>query len=131
MKCAPPLRPGKSAARAWSCGWATAISAAAQLLKLDAAARLARGTVADIAAIRGAGRDPFDTLAGAARADVLMTMVAGAPAVGVRELRDVFAAARTPFVNATVDGSPRLVALDRTPCGEPAVWEPGFKVEAA
>ena len=107
-------------------------TAAAQLLKLDAAARLTRGTVADIAVIRSAGRDPFDTLAGATRADVLMTMVAGAPAVGVCELRDVFAAARTPFVNATVDGSPRLVArwIGRR-AANLSSGEPGFEVEAA
>ena len=107
-------------------------TAAAQLLKLDAAARLSPGAAADIVVIRGAGRDPFDTLAAAARADVLMTMVAGAPAVGVPELRDVFAAARTPFVSATVDGSERLVArwIGRR-VATLSSGEPGFEVEAA
>ena len=107
-------------------------AAAAQLLKLDAAGRLTPGAAADVVLIRSAGRDPFDTLAGATRADVLMTMVAGAPAVGVPELGDVFAASRTPAVDAAVDGSPRLVArwIGRR-AARLSVGEPGFEVEAA
>jgi hypothetical protein len=82
--------------------------------------------------IRGAGRDPFDTLAGATRADVMMTMVAGAPALGVPELQSVFAATRTPVVSAAVDGSSRLVArwIGRR-AASLSFDEPGFEVEAA
>jgi cytosine/adenosine deaminase-related metal-dependent hydrolase len=107
-------------------------AAAARLLKLGASARLTPGATADLAIIRGAGRDPFDTVAAATRADVLLTMVGGAPTVGAPELREVFSAARTPVVNATVDGSPRLVSrwIGRR-AARLGSGEPGFEVEAA
>jgi cytosine/adenosine deaminase-related metal-dependent hydrolase len=105
---------------------------AARLFKLRDRGELTIGAAADVTIVRTSGRDPFDTLAAAHRADVRMTIVGGTPAIGVPEMREVFTATGTPVVHATVDGSPRLVARWIGRCAAAlAIPERGFEVQAA
>ena len=85
-------------------------SGAAKLLKLEDGGGLAVGARADLAVFRAIDTCPFDTLVGASRGDVRLTMISGEPAVAEPSLAGVFEANDIEHSPALLDGSPRLVA---------------------
>jgi cytosine/adenosine deaminase-related metal-dependent hydrolase len=111
-------------------GLARAItSGAAQLLRLDQCGRIEAGAPADLVVVRSLAACPFDSLAGATRADVRMTMIGGKPCVGEASMAAVFTAAGVSSVPARVDSAPRLVAawIGRH-VSRMQLQEPGFEV---
>jgi cytosine/adenosine deaminase-related metal-dependent hydrolase len=80
---------------------------AAQLLRLQHAGRFSVGAPADLAVVLPNESCPFDTLVGATRQDVRLTMIDGEPRVAEPSLRRVFAATGVETVPATLDGAPR------------------------
>jgi cytosine/adenosine deaminase-related metal-dependent hydrolase len=112
--------------------WRTVSHGASQLLRLPGAGRLAPGLPADMTVIRSLTSCPFDTLVGAARSDVRLTLIDGIPAIGEPELMPAFDAARVPVTGARLDGSARVVAKwIGKHVGRMQLQEPGFEVEPA
>jgi hypothetical protein len=72
---------------------------------------------------------PFDTLVGASRNDVRLTMIGGEPAIAEPSLARVFDASDVDTSPALLDGSPRLVArwISRH-VSRMQLAEPGFEV---
>ena len=102
---------------------------AAQLLRLPAAGRLSAGDPADLTVLRARETCPFDTLVGASRNDVRLTMIGGEPRVAEPLLARVFETARVDAAPATLDGSDRLIARWLgTHVARMRLQEPGFEV---
>ena len=105
---------------------------AAGILRLPQAGRLAPGVPADLAVFDALEPCPYETLAGARRADVRLTMVGGLPMAAHADLIAVFDHTRTPAKPVVLDGSPRLLAAwiaERT--ARLSLGEPGLEVPAA
>jgi cytosine/adenosine deaminase-related metal-dependent hydrolase len=88
----------------------TVTTGAAQLLRLGHGGRFDVGQPADVAVIQATHTCPFDTLVNASRAEVRLSMIDGQPRIAEPSLARVFAATATDTADATLDGSPRLVA---------------------
>lgn len=88
----------------------TVMSGAADLLRLSDAGSVETGVPADLTIVRANASCPFDTLVGASRTDVRLTMIDGQPGVGEPALSPAFEAAGVPCAPATLDGAPRVVA---------------------
>lgn len=88
----------------------TVTTGAASLLRLPNGGRCDSGAPADITVVRPNEACPFDTLVGAARTDIQLTMIGGEPLVSEPSLSSVFAAAGASSSPASLDGSPRLIA---------------------
>lgn len=111
-------------------GVARTVSAgAARLLRLRDRGRIEIGAPADLAVLRPNETCPFDTLVGASRGDVRLTMIDGRPAVAEPLLARVFDASGVDASPAVVDGAPRLVArwIGRR-VSRMRLQEPGFVV---
>ena len=108
----------------------TVTGGAARLLRLKSAGCVAAGAPADITIIRPLENCPFDTLVGARRTDIRMTMINGKPCVGDPALAAAFEAASVAAVPARLDGVDRLVArwIGRH-VSQMQLQEPGFEVE--
>ena len=107
----------------------TVTTGAAQLLRLQAAGRLAPGAPADLAILRPLAACPFDTLVTATRTDVRMTMIEGKPCVAEPLLAGAFKAAGVASMPVRVDGAPRLVARwIGKHVSQMQLQEPGFEV---
>jgi cytosine/adenosine deaminase-related metal-dependent hydrolase len=103
---------------------------AARLLRQRGAGALMPGVPADLSIVRRLHDDPFESLVGATRADVRLTMIDGAPLLADAALRPAFTARRAAFRNVRVDGSPRLLArwiADRA--SALAIRESGLELE--
>jgi cytosine/adenosine deaminase-related metal-dependent hydrolase len=102
---------------------------AAQLLRLEDGGRLEVGARADLTVFRPSENCPFDTLVGASRNDVRLTMIGGEPAIAEPSLSRVFDANDVDTSAALLDGSPRLVArwISRH-VSKMRLSEPGFEV---
>jgi cytosine/adenosine deaminase-related metal-dependent hydrolase len=107
----------------------TVMSGAADLLRLSDAASLETGVPADLTILRASASCPFDTLVGASRSDVRLTMIDGQPGVGEPALSRAFEAAGVSHATATLDGHPRVVArwIARH-VAQMDLQEPGFTV---
>lgn len=107
----------------------TVTTGAAQLLRLRSAGRVAAGAPADITIIRPLAACPFDSLVGASRSDIRMTMIDGQPRIGDPALAAAFEAAGVATMAACVDGADRLVArwIGRH-VSTMQLQEPGFEV---
>ncbi len=107
----------------------TVTTGAARLLRLKAAGRLAAGVPADLTIVRPLAPCPFDSLVGATRADVRMTMIDGKPCVAEPALAAAFEASGVAAMPARVDGAPRVVArwIGRH-ASEMQLQESGFEV---
>jgi cytosine/adenosine deaminase-related metal-dependent hydrolase len=107
----------------------TVSSGAARLLRLPDAGRLAPGLPADLTVLSPIEPCPYETLVGACRTDVRLTMVDGRACVGEPELRPVFDATGVPATAAVLDDAPRLLAqwIGRR-VQRMALQEPGFVV---
>jgi cytosine/adenosine deaminase-related metal-dependent hydrolase len=107
----------------------TVTTGAAQLLRLQDGGRLSVGAPADVTVLRSAESCPFETLVGASRSDVRLTMIDGRPVVAEPALSRVFDAAGVPASQAAVDGAPRMVArwIARR-VSDMRLQEPGFEV---
>jgi len=106
----------------------TVTTGAARLLRLTGSAVLESGAAADLTVLRATESCPFETLAGASRSDVRLTMIDGQPGIGEPALSRAFDAAGVPWAPATLDGSPRLVArwISRH-VSQMNLREPGFE----
>ena len=104
-------------------------SGAAKLLRLPGAGRIAPGLPADLIVLRPIANCPFDSLVEATRADVLLTMVDGAPVAGAALLSAVFKASGVATMEASLDGTTRVVAkwIGRRVAAM-KLQEPGFEV---
>ena len=104
-------------------------SGAAQLLRLSDRGRIAIGAPADLTVFRAIAGCPFDTLVGASRPDVRLTMIDGKPVISETALARVFDATLVDSSSALLDGSPRLVAswIGRH-VSRMRLQEPGFEV---
>jgi cytosine/adenosine deaminase-related metal-dependent hydrolase len=102
---------------------------AAQLLRLEDGGRIEAGSRADLIVIKANATCPFDTLVGASRGDVRLTMISGEPVVADPSLARLFAATGVDSSPALLDGSPRLVArwIGRH-VQRMHLQEPGFEV---
>ena len=102
---------------------------AARLLRLPEAGRLEAGLPADLTVIRPVASCPFDTLVGATRTDIRLTMLDGKPAIGEPQLAAAFRSAGVRSMPARVDGAARIVAawIGRHVRGM-QLQEPGFEV---
>lgn len=102
---------------------------AAKLLRLRHAGRLEAGMPADLTVLRPLASCPFDSLVGASRADVRLSMIDGRPCVADPGLSDVFPATAVSASPATLDESPRLIArwIARH-VSRMHLQEPGFQV---
>jgi cytosine/adenosine deaminase-related metal-dependent hydrolase len=105
-------------------------SAAARVMRLDRAGRLAVGMPADLAIVPPSATEPDDperALLAARRSDVRLVMIGGRPMVGGREIADVFRARGVCTAHLRVDGVVRLAsrslvsAIARCPVAEPGV----------
>jgi cytosine/adenosine deaminase-related metal-dependent hydrolase len=107
----------------------TVAAGAAGLLRLPHGGRLTIGAPADLVVMPRNESCPYDTLVGATRQDVRLTMVDGQPRVSQPALAAVFEATKTAAVRATLDGSTRLIArwIGRH-VAKMALQEPGFGV---
>jgi cytosine/adenosine deaminase-related metal-dependent hydrolase len=107
----------------------TVTTGAAKLLRLADAGRLAAGAPADLTVMRATTTCPFDTLVGASRTDIRLTMIDGTPCVAEPSFARVFVAARVAMSPATLDGSERMVSrwIGKHVKGM-RLDEPGFKV---
>jgi cytosine/adenosine deaminase-related metal-dependent hydrolase len=107
----------------------TVTTGAAQLLRLEAGGRLEVGSPADVTVLRASESCPFDTLVGASRGDVRLTMIDGRPVVAEPSLSRVFDAAAVATSMATLDGAPRVVSrwIARKVAAM-RLQEPGFQV---
>ena len=83
---------------------------AAGILRLPEAGRLVPGVPADLVVLDALEPCPFETLVGARRGDVRLTMVGGLPMVAHTDLIAVFDHTRTPVLPVSLDGAPRLLA---------------------
>jgi len=103
--------------------------AAARLLRLDDAGRIAPGLPADLAMGSGNGGSPWDTIVHARRTDVKLVMIGGRPLVGDASFGEVFTATRTRADAAVVDGRPSLLAAPiARRLRHSAVGEPGLEI---
>ncbi len=107
----------------------TVLTGGAALLRLGNSAAIETGARADLTILRANSSCPFDTLVGAARTDVRLTMIDGQPGVGEPAMSRAFDAAGVPHASATLDGSPRIVArwIAKHVAGM-QLQEPGFQV---
>jgi cytosine/adenosine deaminase-related metal-dependent hydrolase len=107
----------------------TVTTGAARLLRLDEGGRLEVGSPADVTVLSAAESCPFDTLVGASRGDVRLTMIGGLPAVAEPSLSRVFDATAVATSTATLDGAPRVVSrwIARKVAAM-RLHEPGFEV---
>ena len=104
-------------------------SGAARLLRLEDGGRLDVGARADLTVLRPTANCPYDTLVGASRSDVRLTMMSGEPAVAELPLASVFDASAVDTSAALLDGSPRLVARwIAKHVTKMRLSEPGFEV---
>lgn len=107
----------------------TVTGGAANLLRVPAAGRLAPGTPADLTIVRPLASCPFDSLVGASRADLRMTMIDGKPCVAEPALASAFLATGVPTLPARLDGHARLVARwIGQHVSNMQLQEPGFEV---
>jgi hypothetical protein len=99
------------------------------VLRLQQAGRFNVGAPADLTVLQATESCPFDTLVGASRQDVRLTMIDGEPRLADPALAPVFAATGTDAAAATLDGAPRLVArwIARH-VARMTLQEPGFEV---
>ena len=102
---------------------------AAQLLRLEDGGRIEAGARADLTVLSPDAHCPYDTLVGASRGDVRLTMISGEPVIAELSLASVFDAADVDTSAAVLDGSPRLVArwIARH-VTKMQLAEPGFEV---
>jgi cytosine/adenosine deaminase-related metal-dependent hydrolase len=104
-------------------------SGAAKLLRLGNAGRLEPGVPADLTVIRPLASCPFETLVGATRTDIRLTVIDGKPAIGEPELAPAFQAAGVSSMPARVDGDSRIVAAwIGKHVAQMELQEPGFEV---
>ncbi len=104
---------------------------AAAMLRLPHAGRLETGAPADLAIVRRVTSDPFESLITAARADVRLAMIDGAPLMADAGLAPVFQARREPYARARVDGAERLLAKwIAGRASRLALCEPGLELDA-
>lgn len=107
----------------------TVLSGAARLLRLPAAGRLAPGLPADLTILKPIESNPYDTLVGACRTDIRLTMVDGRACVGEPDLRRVFEATGVSPMTAVLDATPRLLASwIGKHVQQMQLQEPGFEV---
>ena len=107
----------------------TIASGAAQLLRLEDGGRIETGARADLTVLRPIATCPYDTLVGASRGDVRLTMISGEPAIAESWLSSVFDAADVDASAAMLDGSMRLVARwIAKHVTKMQLAEPGFEV---
>ena len=83
---------------------------AAALLRLPGAGRLTPGVTADLLVLPPLGPDPYSALLAAARADVQLVLVGGAPRYGDPALSALYAATGEAARHVQVDGRPKLLA---------------------
>jgi cytosine/adenosine deaminase-related metal-dependent hydrolase len=107
----------------------TVATGAARLLRLQEGGRLEAGTAADVIVLRPGESCPFETLVGASRGDVRLTMIDGRAVVAEPSLARVFDATGVAASPAALDGAPRLVArwIARH-VSNMQLQEPGFEV---
>lgn len=107
----------------------TVTTGAARLLRLNSAGTIAHGMPADLLVLRPLATCPFDTLMAAARTDVRLTIIGGQPRVGEPSMAAAFRAAAVETSEATLDGSPRIMAswIGRH-LSKMALREPGLEV---
>ena len=101
--------------------------AAARILRLPNAGRIAVGLPADLVVLPPAGPTPADALVRSARRDVALVTIGGRPVLGSPSLSAVFVARRTRAQPVAIDDSERLVscrlahAIASCPIVEPGV----------
>ncbi len=107
----------------------TVTTGAANLLRTQAAGKLAPGAAGDLMIVRALAPCPFDSLVRAGRTDLRMTMIDGKPCVAEPGLAAAFLATGVPSMSARVDGAPRLVARwIGQHVSKMQLQEPGFEV---
>jgi imidazolonepropionase-like amidohydrolase len=102
-------------------------SAAARVLRLRDAGRLAVGAPADLVVLPPSEGDAADAVLAATRRDVALVAIGGRPIVGATIFARAFAARRVSSRVIVIDGSERLAdarlarAIERCPIREPGV----------
>ncbi len=101
--------------------------AAARILRLPDAGRIAPGLPADLVVLPPLAPTPADALVRSARRDVALVTMGGRPVLGCPSLSAVFVARRTRAQPVSIDETERLVscrlahAIARCPIAEPGV----------
>jgi cytosine/adenosine deaminase-related metal-dependent hydrolase len=101
--------------------------AAARILRLTDAGRIARGLPADLVVLPPLAITPADSLVRCARRALALVTMGGRPVLGCPTLSAVFVARRTPAQPVSIDETERLVscrlahAIARCPISEPGV----------
>lgn len=104
-------------------------SAAANILRLPQAGRIASGLPADLAIFPARGDDPFRAIIAAKRADLRLVMIAGRPQIGDLDMAPIFAAAKMATTRVKVDGVEKLVAANiALRLKRAAASEPGLEI---